>query len=377
MKSDVWRQLLALESVDLVSNWHRQISGRTLSLRRAHEITASAKQAREYFRNASSADDTVRPLLTFYGVASLARSALLVLKRDSGEESLTQGHGLEASGWKNTLSGDHSEALKNLGNLKVNTREGLFNDFVNGTGNRMCLHVNSSAVDGRLGYPVTPLGSSFTLEDLLVRFPDIARELAQAGVDSLTTSVNRFEIANNMMKIDVARPNFESFSTAYADSGCLVEWHSAAIATIKYPWVGNDSFQPQFAHAYINRVFSIPHLHIAKPFAGDLRLSQLAMTYLLGYYLGMLTRYFPTHWIALHRGTRGDALWPAIHAAQNYVELAFPELIIELLLDTVQQKRGRSEGESSQNSIEAADTLSENRNATTSNIDKDALDQEL
>ena len=63
MKSDVWQQLLALESVDLVSNWHSQIHKRTLNLRRAHEITASAKQAREYFRNASNADVTVRPLL--------------------------------------------------------------------------------------------------------------------------------------------------------------------------------------------------------------------------------------------------------------------------------------------------------------------------
>ena len=78
---------------------------------------------------------------------------------------------------------------------------------------------------------------------------------------------------------------------------------------------------------------AIPTLHIVKPIRNDIRFSQLSITYALAYILGMLARYFPTQWIALHSGAKGDGLWPAIHAAQNYVELAFPELIIELIHD--------------------------------------------
>ena len=69
------------------------------------------------------------------------------------------------------------------------------------------------------------------------------------------------------------------------------------------------------------------------------RFSQLAITYMLSYFLGMLTRYFPTHWIALHSGAKGDALWPTIHAAQKYVELAFPELTIELIHDILNERK--------------------------------------
>lgn len=336
MQSDVWQQLLALESVDLVSSWHSRIHSRTLNLKRATEITASARQAREFFRNASNSDDTVRPLLTFYGVASLARSTVLLLKRDNGEESLAPGHGLEACGWKNTISGEHSEALRNLGELRVETRAGLYTDFLSETSNRICLHVNSSAVDGRYQYPDPPFGAGFTLQDLLIRLPDISREMSQAGIQSQVANVQTVNSSGESIVIDVSRSSFEQFANEYADHECDVVWHSPVTASIKFPNSGNDSFQPQFAHSYLSKSFgSIPNLHIVKPFDAETRLSQLAMTYLLGYYLGMLTRYFPTHWIALQQGTRGDALWPAIHAAQKYVELVFPELVIELVLDIV------------------------------------------
>jgi hypothetical protein len=82
--------------------------------RRAKEITAAAKQAREFFRNSHAADNSVKPLLTFYGVASLARALTLILKRDGGEEGLTKGHRLETIDWSNQLSGDLSVGLEQI-----------------------------------------------------------------------------------------------------------------------------------------------------------------------------------------------------------------------------------------------------------------------
>jgi hypothetical protein len=76
-------------------------------------------------------------------------------------------------------------------------------------------------------------------------------------------------------------------------------------------------------------------LYISKPLDNDVRLSQIAITYILSYFLGMLTRYFPTQWVALHSGAKGDIIWPAIHSTQQYVEKAFPELTIELILHKV------------------------------------------
>jgi hypothetical protein len=52
---------------------------------------------------------------------------------------------------------------------------------------------------------------------------------------------------------------------------------------------------------------------------------------MLSYILGMLALYFPTHWSALMSGERGDAIWPNINAAQRYVEVAAPELVLEVI----------------------------------------------
>jgi hypothetical protein len=60
---------------------------------------------------------------------------------------------------------------------------------------------------------------------------------------------------------------------------------------------------------------------------------------MLAYFLGILTRYFPTHWVALHSGTKGDRLWPTINAAQNYVVSVFPELVIEMINDSLSESK--------------------------------------
>jgi hypothetical protein len=59
MRHDTWQKLIALESRDAIAKWHQEITGRELSARRAKEITSAAKQAREFFRNATAADNSV------------------------------------------------------------------------------------------------------------------------------------------------------------------------------------------------------------------------------------------------------------------------------------------------------------------------------
>ena len=97
MNQEIWQQLLSLENRDVTQQRFERIHSRELNARRAREINAAAKQAREYFRNANNANYSVRPLLTFYGVACLSRALLLLLKVDGGEEGLTASHGLETA----------------------------------------------------------------------------------------------------------------------------------------------------------------------------------------------------------------------------------------------------------------------------------------
>ena len=87
---------------------------------------------------------------------------------------------------------------------------------------------------------------------------------------------------------------------------------------------------PMFVHAYVQKALGIfPNLKLAVSFDGGVRFSQLCITYMMSYVLGMLVRYYPTHWIALINGSKGDLLRPTINRAQQHVENAFPELVAE------------------------------------------------
>jgi hypothetical protein len=63
------------------------------------------------------------------------------------------------------------------------------------------------------------------------------------------------------------------------------------------------------------------------------RYSQLCMTYMVAFVLGMLARYFPTHWVSLSQGDKGGSLWPTLNQAHRLVEESFPELVAEMIED--------------------------------------------
>jgi hypothetical protein len=56
----------------------------------------------------------------------------------------------------------------------------------------------------------------------------------------------------------------------------------------------------------------------------------------------MLVRYYPTHWISLLQGEKGDALWPTINRAQQFVESSFPELVVEMIYDILKESQNRT-----------------------------------
>ena len=173
MNRAVWQKLLSLESRDVTQQRFEQIHSKKLNARRAREINAAARQAREYFRNGSNSDHSVRPLLTFYGVTSLSRALLLLLKADGGEEGLNQGHGIEAVKWREVMSGGNVDGLPRLNDLRVRLRSGLFSDFVKYTRNRMAMHIRSGGVDWRVFYDLPDQSEQISVEDLFSRIPDL------------------------------------------------------------------------------------------------------------------------------------------------------------------------------------------------------------
>jgi len=335
MNNETWQQLLSLESRDITQQWFEKMHGRELNTRRVREINSAAKQSREYFRNASNSNYSVRPLLTFYGVASLSRALILLLKTNGGEEGLTASHGLETVAWGDILSGATSSGLQELRNLKIRTTSGLFSDFVTHTDNRISMHVNSSAVDWRLAYDIPEAGEVFTIDDLFSRIPDLQKDYLNISSTKKYASINQMAYSEETgFNAKISAEPFSQFCATYEGFGYK--------ATRETDWITLtcdsklfDGNLPMFIHTYMHKTFgSIPSLHLTEPFSSGARYSQLCITYMVSYILGMLVRYYPTHWISLIQGDKGDSLWPTINRAQQLVEQSFPELVIELILDT-------------------------------------------
>lgn len=332
MDQEIWQQLLSLESRDITQHWFFKIHKHELNVHRAKEINAAAKQSREYFRNASNSNYSVRPLLTYYGVASLSRAFLLLLQRDGGEECLRNGHGLATVNWRELLSGNTSVGLASLLNLKVRTCSGLFSDFVKGTKNRISIHVSSSAVDWNINYDVPDEGIIVSLGDLFSRTPDLFKDFSGISSEIRYAMVSNMSYnENDGFKAEVRNDHFEYFKDAYTVMGYKIDKQDKkSILTCDASTINQSP--PLFVHSYVQKTFgTIPTLFIAEPFSIKFAYSQLCITYLTAYFLGMLARYFPTHWISLIQGEKGDALWPTINRAQQFVEISYPELIIEMI----------------------------------------------
>ncbi|MYC89301.1 MAG: hypothetical protein F4X22_13855 [Gemmatimonadales bacterium] len=334
MNRAIWQKLLSLESRDITQQRFEQIHSRTLNARRAREINAAARQAREYFRNGSNSDHSVRPLLTFYGVASLSRALLLLLKPDGGEEGLNRGHGIEAVRWGEVVSGGNIDGLPRLNELRICVRSGLFSDFMKYTRNRMSMHIRSGGVDWRFCYDLPDHAEQISVGDLFSRIPDLWEDYSDLSDVRRHVAVQDLSYSeDNGLQVKIRKENSSGIISAYQELGyAAVDDGESCALTCSADRAEREI--PQFVHTYVNKMFgAIPKLFIAEPFPGGARYSQLCMTYMVSFVLGMLVRYFPTHWIALVQGEKGDSMWPTIVRAQQVVEESYPELVAEMIRD--------------------------------------------
>lgn len=239
------------------------------------------------------------------------------------------------------LAGEIPQALTALDSLKVKISTGLFSEFVKQTGNVMRMHVRSSAVDWHFTYSLPTLDTTISFGDLLSKLPDLLRYLpSDWNIKAVPVNDMTFNDRDGLC-VKVSSESFVSIAPFFTEAvyqttelGNMTELRATAEIFNKKP--------PQFTHAYVAKAFgSIPSLHHAPSFDGGENYSQVSMTYAISYFLGMLTRYFPTQWVALSSGTKGDNLWPAVSAAQRYVETSFPELILGMII-TALRRRSRN-----------------------------------
>ncbi len=322
---NTWYTLREFETRDITSRSYQDRHARELSASKAREISSNFIQAREYFRNASEAEFTVRPLLQYYGVAGLSRGLTLLLDPSKRETSLKQSHGLQVCDWGQELS----NGLTGIGSLRTRLTKGLFHDLLVATNNKFYFRSNSSVVNWFFGANIPALGSECMLEEIVARIPDVSNQynvwtgkcipfmvLESLEVDRVNDLI-RFTVAAKDESVDSVFPidGFPNRSVTEDGSAFIVECRSADI--------------PFFAQQV--GIWDIGDVVLYGPLKSNLYFTPLAACFILSFTLGMLCRYFPTIWVNIGRSEKGDAFYPLAMRLLDWIQDTFPAMIVDVL----------------------------------------------
>ncbi len=324
MGNDAWRQLLDFESRDLISKYIEENYNRKASERQILEISANFKQGREYFRNAQASDITVKPLLLFYGIQTLSRGLYLCLAPRIASSTLTPSHGLTTFKWQETL------AVPRFDELTVKTCKGGFIDILEVSENTSLLKLRSNKISGHVQFSMPKENQVIKLNQLLRTFPDLARTYTNWSGENVS-----------FLSLEGMRVKEDGIVSLEFAQSAKVELITELITKefTNDDFVRTETGQKKFTvHTMpqISQRFLDPfNMGIAdivvSPSIQELRLNILGQFYALGYFLGMLSRYFPSKWMALGQTRTGDSFFPMAIDSIRLLEDHFPQVIVDYL----------------------------------------------
>ena len=323
---NTWYSLREFETRDITARSYGSRHALELSAEKAREISSNFVQAREYFRSASEAEFVVRPLLLYYGVASLARGLTLFLEPSKRECSLEQSHGLQVWEWGQELS----KGLTAIGSLRVRMTKGLFHDLLSATGNKFYFRSNSSAVNWSLGAGIPPGNSEIGLKEVAARVPEVSRQF------SAWTGEEVASVVLNAVHVDSDAGTY-SFTVAKGKEGAVesvfpvrrFDGRTIAAGEGKTIVTTSQGVTPHFSQG--SGSFNIGDIFLFEPLDSGMYLTPLASCFMLSFCLGMLCRYFPNTWISIGRTEKGDAFYPLAVRLLDWVEEKFPEMVVDIL----------------------------------------------
>ena len=335
MTNQEWHEISRFESYDLARSWYQQTHQREMNAAKTRQINAFFIQGREYFKSASSADMSVKPLLLYYGVLSLSRGAILLRNAGKKEESLAQSHGLKEVNWRGTMSG----GIKNILDLGIQAERGTFLELVESIPNFHQAHYfihqsrSKAVLQHHLGdIKFCTTGERLTLGDLLSRLKQTCHTFQDVtGKDSkwFPTTVTRY----------AEETHFLLFTGPPDEVLKLVDQRSVTIQQMPKGWPNLTLGIPQYGLVFHHEPggaheSKFPLFHdnektegivqgIADFPNGD-KLNEFFKLYLTSFILGTLARYFPSEWMALLSGSPGDFSRPLIFQAIEAIESDFP-----------------------------------------------------
>lgn len=338
------RQIIRnLTSVDSVKSLYLTIHRRNINTEKAKQITASVRQHLEYHKAHENAATSVSPLLLFYSIASLARAVTLLFSRNAlGEAGLNSGHGLKQRGWRDQLitqdSRQHSNSIKNIPSLEIETERGLFLDFVTSTANYMPLKQyfyaeNTYHYDiSEIGYMPIRAGSKFSFSEVVSRTPDFNLDIFIGGHDRNFYGIQEIsDDKDGNLRVRICDDESPSFSENYEANGYNLDKSLTFRLSCNKDARLNYAPQLTISHTHEEQQ-QFPTLYIAAPYGNGMRMNALSSLYILSFFTGMLCRYFPTQWMSLIQSDAGDQYLPILTLSQDILKHSFPNNVAYLIL---------------------------------------------
>lgn len=323
---NIWHKLYDYESRDLIERFIEKRYKRKASARQVAEISSNFIQAREFFRNADNSNLSVKPLLLYYGVNSLSRGLVLLLNPHISESSLKPSHGLDTINWRQTISENK------LSNLTVEIKNGGFYELLTTTQNKSYFKFNTSGVNWKVEYPIPSVDNKFTLDDLIKIIPDLLLEYNKWKDEDLQPiKIKNFKGNELQHKYSIDKFKIDSFR--------IVDIFGKGISSNIHVNEMSDCFEvttplnvwPQFSQSINQNLFGIGDIMLTKTINGMIYLNSLSQLYCLSFFLGMLSRYFPSYWININKTEKGDAIYPLFLKSIELIIQEFPKLTYEFL----------------------------------------------
>lgn len=324
-----------LESRDLVARAFEEIHAREVGATKINEIVAHISQAKAYFAAAGSSEELVRPLLQYYGVLATVRAFLLLKSPSLRETALSPRHGLTAVDWRSHFN-DGGGWL----DARLRIDRGTFAELAEVTGNNRIIEIpRSNAADLELSIPGSaayPPAYEFRVRDVVARLAG-ETELYEAILD-LPAAIWRCNIrewGDNGTVVEITANSKGLPSVAEVrklfnlDPNAVVTQESVLFAG----WGPTDQLTflvPAALHGlapHLNNMSesnTAPHLML--PLPGDVVMSPMSLHMAASYAMGMLVRYFPTHWMSLLGQRPGDSILPLIRSISDGIT-DFPRMV--------------------------------------------------
>lgn len=314
--------LLEFQSEELVKRRYKSRFNRKLNTHKARSIVAAVRQGRDFFLSSPSSPNTVRPLLTYYGVLSLSRALIMYLE-GKAEECLQKKHGLEVVGWTFSNGWRDAEALE------VRVQNGTFLELLVATQNVNLLRYSSADVNFRCRYDSPAADDKFTLGELVARLPSLCEEYQTwlcrpqesldycGGFSSTSTDGTFFKVSSRIESIDAVLPerHFIDRTKSDDDHGQI----EIRCSNVIHPYFADD----------------FGGIKLVKHFPRDqdavFAINKLGILFSCSYILGMLVRYFPL--VSQDFGVGpGNSILPLVVRLNELIDF-YPAVVFDHLTD--------------------------------------------